>query len=148
MIRLHLPREPNGLFVYDFSVRFFRHRRLNAGYGVCVYILYNHRAISLIGFYNGPVQSCRQTVQRSYVHCRSCGHRDVSTAMHRNRTDIVRLLPYGGCAEIVRWLCDPRVFFFFFVKALYLLLKANNEKPYNFFLIYFGRQKFQSRTTP
>ena len=29
--------------------------------------LYGHRAISLTGLYNGPVQSRRQTMRRSYV---------------------------------------------------------------------------------
>ena len=45
----------------------YLYRRLTAGYGIGVYILYGHRAISLTGFYNGPVQSHRYTVRRSYV---------------------------------------------------------------------------------
>ena len=43
--------------------------------------LNGHCVIYLTGFYNGSVQSCRQTV-----------------------------LLYRGPAEIVRWLCNPRVF--------------------------------------
>ena len=38
----------------------------------------------------------------------------VSSAMRRNGTDIARhplRLPYGGRKDIVRWLCDPCVFF-------------------------------------
>ena len=57
--------------------------------------LYGHRAISLTGFFNGPVQSRRQTVRRSY------SHRAVSAAVHRNRTDIARR-PCGFRTEAVR----------------------------------------------
>ena len=35
------------------------------GYGDCVYILNGHRAISLPGFYNGPVQSRVEIDMRS-----------------------------------------------------------------------------------
>ena len=40
---------------------------MTEGYGVCVY-MYSHRAF-FMGFYNGPVQSRRQTVMRSYGDC-------------------------------------------------------------------------------
>ena len=46
---------------------------------------------------------------RADIVRRLCGHRAVSTAVHRNRRAPVRLL-YGGRSEIVRWLCNPRVF--------------------------------------
>ena len=32
-----------------------------------MFTFYGHRAISLMGFYNRPVQSLRQTLQRLYV---------------------------------------------------------------------------------
>ena len=60
---------------------------------------------SLKGLYNRPVQSRRQ---RAEIEGRLCGQRAVSAAVHRNRTAPLRL-PYVGRAEIVRWLCNPRV---------------------------------------
>ena len=64
MLGLHLPRAP-----YDLPTIFrtvFRHRRHDCGLRpVCLH-LYGHRAISLTGFYSGPMQSRRQTVRRSY----------------------------------------------------------------------------------
>ena len=45
------------IYLSTIFIRFFRHRRLTAGYGVCVYILYGYHVISLMGFYNGPVQA-------------------------------------------------------------------------------------------
>ena len=72
---------------------------------MCVYILYSHRVISLTGFYNGPVH-------------RPYGDLAAFAAVHRNCTVSVQL-PYGGCAEIIRLLCDPRVFFGILVPKLY-----------------------------
>ena len=69
----------------------FRHRRHDCW-------LYGHRAISLTGFFNRLVQSCRQTVQRL------CNHRAVSAAVHKNRTDIhtkAMLRSEGGCVILV-----------------------------------------------
>ena len=68
-----------------FSVRFFRHCRWLRS---TVYVLYCIRATcdSFFGaFGDGPGQS-----------------------RHGNRTEPL-CLPYGGCAEMIRWLCDRRV---------------------------------------
>ena len=83
----------------------FRHRRHDCGLRhMCLHLLvYGHRAMSLTGFYNRPMQSRRQAVRRS------CGH--ISAAVHRNRTDIARRpcgfrteagqRSYGGCVILV-----------------------------------------------
>ena len=71
----------------------FRPSRHDCGlWHICVYID--------TGFYNGLMQSRRQTVRRS------CGHRAVSAAVHRNRTAPLWLLEagrrsYGGCVTLV-----------------------------------------------
>ena len=72
--------------------------RTFTGYGVWVYILYGHRAISLTGFYNRPVQSRGQTM-RSYI--------SAAVILHTAR------------AEIVRCLCDSHLFFGIRVPNMY-----------------------------
>ena len=57
------------------------------GYGVCVYVLYGHCAISFTGLSNRPVQNRRD---RAEIVRKSCGHRSVSAAMHFNHMDTVR----------------------------------------------------------
>ena len=79
----------------------FRHRRHDFGLRHMCLHLYGHRAMSLTGFYKRLMHSRRQTVRRS------CGHRAVSAAVHRKRTDIARRpccfrteagqRSYGGC---------------------------------------------------
>ena len=73
----------------------FRHCRHDCGLRHMCLHLYGHRAISLMGFYNGPMQSRRQTMRISF------GHRAVSAAVHRNRRDIARH-PCGFRTEAVR----------------------------------------------
>ena len=63
------------------------------GYGVCVYILYGHRAISLRAIGNGPVQNRREIVQISYRNrAVIMGSSYSLSCLHRNRTNI---LSYG-----------------------------------------------------
>ena len=42
---LHLPRAPCDNFVCDFPYGFFGTSYVAAGYGVCVYIIHDYRAI-------------------------------------------------------------------------------------------------------
>ena len=57
----------------------------------------------------GPVQSRRQTLRRWCIH---------RAVVHRNHTAPMRLL-YRGRAEIVQWLCDPRVYLGICVPKVY-----------------------------
>ena len=86
---------------------------MTAGYSLCVLIHLNSQsAIFLTGVYTISVQNSRQTVWRL------CIYHAVSAAVHRNHTTSLRP-PNGGRAEIVRWLCDPPVFFKICVPNLY-----------------------------
>ena len=72
---------------------------IRGGYGVFVYILYGHRAISFTASNDEPLQSRRETVRKS------CGHRVVFlSTVQRNCKDTIR---HGA----VRWLCHHRVAF-------------------------------------
>ena len=65
---------------------------------MCLHLC-GHRAISLTGnFYNGPVLSRRP-----------CGDRAVIVLSPQPCIEIARC-PCGFGTDIVRWLCDPRVF--------------------------------------
>ena len=108
MLRLHLPRGPYDLFIYDFF-RFFRHRRLIAGYGVCLHFIWPS-----CDFFDGVLQQTGAkpcTDRAEIVRRRPCGLRAVSAAMHRNHMDIARRprgfrteavrTSYGGCVILV-----------------------------------------------
>ena len=84
MLRLHLPLAPYDLFVYDFRTGFFQASyvaTLQAGYGVCVFILR-----PLCAFSTGSVLKRRDRME---IVQKSCGHSSVSAAPHRNRMNIV-----------------------------------------------------------
>ena len=80
MLRLQLPLRQYDLFVYVFQYGF---SGFVGGYGVCVYILYGHRAISFRAF--GGRQNRRDTVRRSY------GNRAVIVQSPQPRTEITRI---------------------------------------------------------
>ena len=122
MLRLQLPRTPYGLFVYDFLYIF---SGIVGSCGLRPMCLHSngHHVISLTDFYNGPVYLA---VERPCGQ-RLCGHHAVSTAMHRNRTDIARhpccflteaaQRSYSGCMIVVYFwayvyqMCTTTLFF-------------------------------------
>ena len=64
-------------------------------------LLYGHHAISLTGFYNGPVQSCRQIMQRLYLDC-------VVIVLSQQPCIEIALLSHGALAASVRKPCRDR----------------------------------------
>ena len=98
---LHLPRAPYDKLVYDFS---FDVGGIVGGYDVCVYNIYEHRAISCIGprgeAVANPYRGCSKVVRIS------CNFNAVAVLSlqppHGNRTEPVQL-PCKGSAEKARW---------------------------------------------
>ena len=78
--------------------------------GVCVNLLYGHRAISLRAFSDGPVQNHRETARRSY------GNPVVIVQSPQPRIEITRI-SYDAYASVLKprgdhtVLCDYRVVF-------------------------------------
>ena len=82
------------------------------GYGVCVYIIYEHRAISCIGprgqTGTHPYRGCSEIVRKSCNF--SATPVQSLQPPHGNCTELVQL-PCGGCAEKARRPCSLRAVF-------------------------------------
>ena len=109
---LHLPRMPYDLFVYDFPYDF---SGIVGGYGLRRMCLHCIRATC--DFLYGPSATDRR--KPYWNRALSC----IPQPLHGNRTEPVRL-PYGGRAQMVRWLCDYRV-----------VLGTRVPKAYNFIFL-------------
>ena len=130
----HLPRTPCDKFVYDFPCDFLGIVGGYTGYGICVHIVFGHRAISSKGPRRqpgvNPYRDCAEIVRKS------CNVITVAVQSpqppHGNRTEPVRgSASHGARAGIVQ--CNLRhVYglrsydFFIFVK---LLAKPNCRGP-------------------
>ena len=125
----HLPRTPCDKFVYDFWAS-----QVATGYGICVHIVYGHRAISSTGPREqpgvNPYRDCAEIVRKS------CNVSAVAVQSphlpHGNRTEPVRgsafaRCPCGDCAMPPTTCLRAtvlRFFFFFFYFSLNQIVEA------------------------